>query len=73
MRAMIMKVERLGQFSVLRDKLCRFLPNKRAGGKLGQHLQPLEHPIRFRDERFADVKAWKMSPFKESNLVSLLR
>jgi hypothetical protein len=38
-----------------------------------EHVQPLQHPVGFGDQRFADVKAGKLLSFEEADFQSALR
>jgi hypothetical protein len=40
---------------------------------LRQHVEPLEHPVRLRDQRFADMKPGKPFTFEQLDAASLLR
>src|SRR5262245_40802629 len=41
--------------------------------QLGQHVQALEHPIRFGNQGFTDVEPWEPFPLEEFYAVALLR
>ena len=40
---------------------------------LRQHVQPLQHPVGFRDQRLADVEARKVLALEQLDLVAALR
>src|SRR5262249_33166416 len=58
-RLVVPEVERGRQLSARADELHAVLLDEVALLHLRQHVQPAEHPVGLRDERFADVKAGK--------------
>ena len=68
----IPEVERCGLFTPRVDELDTVLPGEMAALHFGQHVQPLQDPIGFRDQGFPDVKPGKMLPLEKLDLVTML-
>ena len=72
MRLVIDEVERLRELAVLVDELHAVLLDEGAFLHLVEHVQPLEHPVGLRDQRFADVKAREMFALEQLHPMPLL-
>src|SRR5262249_45105199 len=66
------EVEGRRQLAARIDELHAELLDEMARFHLVEHLQSLEHPIRFVDEGFADMEAWKALALAEDNLGAVL-
>src|SRR6266550_2272200 len=73
MRLVILEVERRRELPARVDELHAVLLDEMARLHLRQHVQPLQHPVGFRDERFADVKTRKPLALEQLDLDTLLR
>ena len=69
-RLVVEEVERLGQLAVLVDELHAVLLDEVAALHLVQHVEPLEHEVRLRDQRFADVEAREVLALEQFDLDS---
>ena len=67
-RLVVEEVERLAKLAVLVDELHAVLLDEVAPLHLVEHVEPLEHPIRFGDQRFADVEPREVLAFEELHL-----
>jgi hypothetical protein len=73
MRLVVPEVERRRQLAAGVDELHAVLLHEVAAPHLGQHVQPLQHPVGFRDQRLADVKPWKALALEKTDAKTLLR
>ena len=71
-RFVIREIKRCGKFAIRANKLNAMFFHKVALAQLVQHAQLLQNPIRFGNQRFTNVEAWKPFPFKQSNIKSTL-
>ena len=72
MRLVVPEIEGRGEASLRADKLDAVLLHEVALLHLGQHVEPLEDPVSFGNERFAYMKAGKVFAFEEFNAAALL-
>ena len=72
MRLVVVEVERRRQFAGGVDELHAVFLDEVAVLHLVEHLEPLEHPVRFGDQRFADVEAREMLALEELDVVAVL-
>src|SRR5206468_1162573 len=72
-RLVVPEVEWRRQLSAGAHKLHTVLLDEMAAAHLVQHVQTPQHPVCFRDERFADMEAGKVLPFEQLDLKTLLR
>ena len=71
-RLVVPEVERRGQLAVRVDELHAVLLDEVALLHLRQHVQPLEHPVGLRNQRFADVKARETLALEELDAIAAL-
>ena len=72
MRFVIDEIKWLGQLAVLVDELDAVFFDEGTGFHFVEHVEPLENPIRLRNERFADVKARKVFALEQLDAIALL-
>jgi hypothetical protein len=58
-RLVVPEIERRRLVALRVDELHAVLLRERAGLELGQHVEPLEHPVSLGDQRLADVEGRK--------------
>ena len=71
-RLVVPEVERRGQLAAGADKLDTVLLDEVAGLHFRQHVEPLEHPVRFGNQRLADVKAREFLALEQRHRQPLL-
>jgi len=64
------EVEGFGEFAVLTDELNGAFFDEGAALHFVEHVEALEDPIGFRDERFADMEAGEAGAFEEADGVA---
>ena len=72
-RLVVPEVERRRQLAVRVDELDAVLLDEVALLHLRQHVQPLEHPVGFRNQRLADVESRKALALEERDRQPVLR
>ena len=72
-RLVVPEVERRRQLAAGIDELHAVLLDEVALLHLRQHVEPLQDPVGLRNQRLADVKAWKFLALEEADLEPVLR
>src|SRR6185369_11352132 len=72
MRLVVPEIKRSGELAVRIDELDAVLLYEVALLHLGQHVQTFQHPIRFRNQRFADVEPWELLTLEQFDRTALL-
>src|SRR5262249_46335919 len=66
-------VKRRGHLPAGIDELDAVLLDEAALLHLRQHVEPLQHPVRFGNQRLADMKPWKLFTLEQLHAQPLLR
>jgi hypothetical protein len=72
-RLVVPEVERRREFAARVHELHAVLLDEVASLHLRQHVQPLQHPVGFRNQRFADVKTRKALALEQPDANAVLR
>src|SRR5262245_54288295 len=71
-RPVVPKVKGRRAFAAWREKLNAVFLDEIALLHLRQHVQAVQDPVRFGNQRFTDVKAWESFPLEEFYATALL-
>src|SRR5262245_1168542 len=72
MRLVVPEIEWRGLFSLGVHELNAVLLDEVAALHFRQHVQPLQNPVGFGDQRLADVESGEMFTFEELDLIAVL-